>query len=75
MRNPTGDNLQEIGLDADLVARLRRRAHRRGMSIEQALGIYLATGLACDRRRSDRYPAAREVGGIDILEDALDGRR
>ena len=75
MANHTSEALQDIGLTPELVALLRRRAHRRGMSIEQALSLFLANGLACDRRRSDTYRAVSEGPGIDAVMDALDGRR
>ncbi len=43
MRNVTGEKLEGMGLATELVAVLRRRAHRRGMSIEQALSVYLTS--------------------------------
>ncbi len=75
MRNPDTESLCEIGLAPELLATLRRRALRRGLSISQALSMYLRHGLASDRRPSDRHLAVAGVECVDVLVDALDGRR
>ena len=65
--------MHHVKVAPDLLNRLRIQARRRGLSLSQALAIYLTTGLDADPlRASSPVDASPEV---DQLTDALNGRR
>lgn len=67
--------MQRIDLAPDLLNRLRWQARRRGLSMSQALAIYLAEGLAAARLLDSGSVEAAGGGRVDTLTDALNGRR
>lgn len=65
--------MNRIRVTADLLDRLRAQARRRALSVSQALAVYLAAGLEAERELATASLVAHSE--IDLLTDALDGRR